>query len=158
MVAGAGVATNLFLAVVFGFATRVLTGNGMEVAAGATAIIALVNLFLGLFNLIPIPPLDGYTVLRGLLPYKYALSFRTFEARLAQGGLLTLVGLLFLFSYVFAGIKAYFLKQYGLTLAVRPPHIKQAIGAKRQIFVYAQILLGQPTFRTFAAADIARKH
>jgi A/G-specific adenine glycosylase len=57
-----------------------------------------------------------------------------------------------------AGIKAYFLKQYGLTLAVRPPHIKQAIGAKRQIFVYAQILLGQPTFRTFAAADIARKH
>lgn len=103
MVAGAGVATNLFLAVVFAFATRVLTGNGMEVAAGATAIIALVNLFLGLFNLIPIPPLDGYTVLRGLLPYKYALSFRTFEARLAQGGLLTLVGLLFLFSYVFAG-------------------------------------------------------
>ena len=74
----------------------------MEVASGATAIIALVNLFLGLFNLIPIPPLDGFTVLRGLLPYRFAVPFRNFEARLAQGGLLTLVGFLFLFSYFFS--------------------------------------------------------
>lgn len=102
LVAGAGVATNLFLAVVFGLLTRYLNATGMEVASGATAIIALVNLFLGLFNLIPIPPLDGFTVLRGLLPYRFAVPFRNFEARLAQGGLLTLVGFLFLFSYFFS--------------------------------------------------------
>lgn len=102
LVAGAGVATNLFLAILFGLLTRFLIGAGMESAASATAIITLVNLFLGLFNLIPIPPLDGFTVLRGLLPYKYAMSFRKFEATLAQGGLLTLVGFLFLFSYVFS--------------------------------------------------------
>lgn len=102
LVAGAGVATNLFLAVLFGLSTRMLLANGMETAAGATAIIALVNLFLGLFNLIPIPPLDGYTVLRSVLPHRYAISFRQFEARMAQGGIFTLIAFLFFFSYVFS--------------------------------------------------------
>lgn len=102
LVAGAGVATNLFLAVLFGLSTRVLLLNGMDVAAGATASIALVNLFLGLFNLIPIPPLDGYTVLQGLLPHRYAMTFRSFEMRMAQGGIITLIAFLFLFSYVFS--------------------------------------------------------
>ena len=102
LVAAAGVATNLLLAVLFGIGTRLLIAGGMETAAGATAIIALVNLFLGLFNLIPIPPLDGYTVLRTLLPQRYAMSFRAFEMKLAQGGILTLIGFLFLFSYVFS--------------------------------------------------------
>lgn len=101
-VASAGVATNLLLAVIFGIGTRLLIANGMETAAGATAIIALVNLFLGLFNLIPIPPLDGYTVLRSVLPQRYAMSFRAFEMKLAQGGILTLIGFLFLFSYLFS--------------------------------------------------------
>ena len=102
LVAGAGVATNLFLAVVFGLATRFLLADGMDTQAQATAIIALVNLFLGLFNLIPLPPLDGYTVLRGLLPHRYAMSFREFEMRIAQGGIITLIAFLFLFSYVFS--------------------------------------------------------
>lgn len=102
LVAGAGVATNLFLAVLFGISTRLLMANGMEVMASATAMITLVNLFLGLFNLIPIPPLDGYTVLRGVLPHKYAVSFRAFEMKLAQGGIITLIAVLFLFSYVFS--------------------------------------------------------
>lgn len=74
----------------------------METFGQAASIIALVNLFLGLFNLIPIPPLDGFTFLRGLLPYRYAVGFRQFEARLAQGGIITLVAFLFVFSYVFA--------------------------------------------------------
>lgn len=102
LVAGAGVATNLFLAVLFGGATRLLMANGMTTFATATAMIALVNLFLGLFNLIPIPPLDGYTVLRGALPHRYAMSFRSFEMRIAQGGIITLFVFLFVFSYLFS--------------------------------------------------------
>lgn len=34
--------------------------------------IVLMNLGLGIFNLIPIPPLDGFAVLSGLLPARYA--------------------------------------------------------------------------------------
>lgn len=48
-----------------------------------------------------------------------------------------------------AGIKAYFSKKYKLTLAVRPPHWKRVTHGKYQIFVNAQILLGQPRFSTF---------
>ena len=101
VVASAGVATNLFFAVIFGLATRYLTLNGFDVAAGATAIIALVNLFLGLFNLIPIPPLDGFTVLRSVVPYRFEAVLRSFEMKLAQGGILTLIAFLILFSYLF---------------------------------------------------------
>ncbi len=102
LVAIAGVATNLALALVFGLVTRIALSAGMTSFAQAAGIIALVNLSLGLFNLIPFPPLDGFTFLRGLLPYKYAMSFRNFEARLAQGGLITFVAVLFAFSYFFS--------------------------------------------------------
>ncbi len=102
MVAVAGVATNLLLALLFGLIARYTLAAGMDSFAQAAGVIALVNLFLGLFNLIPIPPLDGFTFIRGLLPYKYAIGFRQFEAKLAQGGIITLVAFLFLFSYVFA--------------------------------------------------------
>jgi Zn-dependent protease len=98
----AGVATNLLIAVIFALITRYAHSIGMTTFADAASAIALVNLFLGLFNLIPIPPLDGFTVLRGVLPYRYAIGFRRLEERLAQGGFLTLIAFLLVFSYVFA--------------------------------------------------------
>lgn len=103
LVAGAGVATNLLLAIVFALITRGLLSAGLPSFANAAAIISFVNLFLGLFNLIPIPPIDGYTVLRGILPYRYSIGFRQFEDRMRQGGMLSLVVVLFIFSYFFSG-------------------------------------------------------
>jgi Zn-dependent protease len=99
----AGVATNLLIAVIFALITRYAVASGMGAFANATATISFVNLFLGLFNLLPIPPIDGYTVLRGILPFKYSMAFRNFENRMRQGGLFTLVIVLFAFSYFFAG-------------------------------------------------------
>jgi len=98
-VAVAGVGTNLLLAVVFGLAARFAFSNGMDVFGTLAASITLVNLYLGLFNLIPIPPLDGYTFLRGLIPPKNAMAFREFEERLRQGGFITLIVVLLVFSY-----------------------------------------------------------
>lgn len=98
----AGVATNILIAVVFALIARGAAGVGLVEFATLAASVAFVNLFLGLFNLIPIPPLDGYTVLRGILPPRLALPFREFDERLRSGGIFTLLIFLFVFSYFFA--------------------------------------------------------
>jgi Zn-dependent protease len=50
----------------------------------------LVNVFLGIFNLLPIPPLDGGRILLSLLPARPALAL----ARLEPYGMMILVGLI----------------------------------------------------------------
>ena len=102
IVGSAGILTNLFLAVVFALVARLATQYGFQDFAGLAAIISFVNLFLGLFNLIPVPPLDGYTVLRGVLPAQQSIALRNFEDAYMRSGILSLVLFLFIFSYVFA--------------------------------------------------------
>lgn len=75
LVAIAGILANLFIAVIFGLMIRfapfvldtVLLGQFYKIAS----IIVLLNLVLVLFNLIPIPPLDGSKILFSFLPLKY---------------------------------------------------------------------------------------
>lgn len=103
IVAIAGVATNLILAVIFALIARYAYANGFGEFGDLAAIVTLTNLSLGLFNLIPIPPLDGFTVLRGILPYKMSMAMREFEDRMRAGSIFTLIAILFLFTYFFAG-------------------------------------------------------
>ena len=90
LVAAAGPLTNLalatFAAAVF-HAIRVRGGHGsdalFEYLLYPVAMIAqravLMNVFLGIFNLVPIPPLDGGRVLTGLLPLDWARQFAKIE-------------------------------------------------------------------------------
>ena len=98
----AGVATNLFLAVLFGLIARYAYANGFGDFGDLASIVTLTNLSLGLFNLIPFPPLDGFTVLRGILPFKASMALREFEDRMRAGSIFTLIAFLFIFSYLFA--------------------------------------------------------
>lgn len=98
----AGVATNILVAVLFAVVARVAYAHGATAFGDLAATAVLVNLFLGFFNLIPVPPLDGYGFLRGLLPLKSAMAFRDFEMRLRRGGILTLIVFFLVFSYFLA--------------------------------------------------------
>ncbi len=102
-VAIAGVATNLFLAVIFAGFVRLASAGLIPETAGAFAgTVVFVNLFLALFNLIPFPPLDGFTFLRGILPFQYARHLVEIEHKVQSSGFVTLILFLLVFSYFFA--------------------------------------------------------
>lgn len=65
-VAFAGPATNILLALIFGLAIRLFGAELDPTLLTAFGTIAYVNMLLALFNLIPIPPLDGSKVLSSL--------------------------------------------------------------------------------------------
>lgn len=70
-VALAGIAANLALAIVFGLILRFLLRSTVFVNADFNNLLAIIvgtNLWLALFNLAPIPPLDGSHVLFAFLP------------------------------------------------------------------------------------------
>lgn len=52
----------------------------------------LINLILAVFNIVPIPPLDGSRLVMGILPKKYAIYYSYLE----PFGILILIGLLYL--------------------------------------------------------------
>ena len=103
LVALAGVATNLFLAVIFGLIVRFSPALGLDATAlSISATIAFINLFLGLFNLIPFPPLDGFTALRAGLPWHLSSGLQRLEHKMRNAGVMSLILFLIVFSYVFA--------------------------------------------------------
>ena len=94
-VAFAGPLGNLIAAAVFGLLLRLFVSSGI-ISASSIAVqlmltIVLINLFLMVFNLIPIPPLDGSKVLSAFLPYKGQI----FMANLEQYGMIILIAVLF---------------------------------------------------------------
>lgn len=64
-VALAGPGSNILLAAVFGVLFQLMSGSPM---AGFFYIIVLANVLLAVFNMVPIPPLDGSKVLLAMLP------------------------------------------------------------------------------------------
>ncbi len=65
MVAIAGPAANLLLAIAFAIFVRILPASNFT---AILSIIVYANIMLTIFNLVPIPPLDGSKILYALLP------------------------------------------------------------------------------------------
>jgi Zn-dependent protease len=79
MVAGAGPASNLVMAVLFGIALRTVLGIGLtpeNLAVKFLGMLVFLNLILMAFNLIPVPPLDGSKVLFAVLHLSEEAKFR----------------------------------------------------------------------------------
>ncbi len=101
MVAGAGVLANLLVAVVFGILIRIMVMIGFknEAFLYISSIIVLINIGLAIFNLIPVPPLDGSKILLSLLPPKM-FSFVRFIESYALILILLLVIFLWKFDFI----------------------------------------------------------
>ena len=97
-VASAGVLANFSIAIIFGIIIR-LTSNLVlpENFYFITSIIVVINLALGIFNLVPIPPLDGSKILFSFLPesaFSFILAYERYSL------ILLLIFIVFLSSYL----------------------------------------------------------
>lgn len=101
LVAAAGPAVNFFLAwlaALLMHGTALLSGPVGDVADAMLQTFILANLVLGLFNLLPIPPLDGGRIMVGILPERLAYAW----ARLERAGLVIVLLLVFLLPRLLA--------------------------------------------------------
>jgi Zn-dependent protease len=107
MVAISGIVANIIIAVLFGLLIRFAPMFGLPAYTSdpllmhpfyqITSIIVFMNLVLAIFNLIPIPPLDGSKILFSLIPPQY----RYIEDFLNQYGVFVLIFfIVFLWGYV----------------------------------------------------------
>lgn len=115
-VAFAGPASNLMLVIFCVLLLRVLISSTGSLGLLGSALVyaIMINLLLAIFNLIPIPPLDGSKILAGILPPQSAMKYM----RLERYGFLIVIILLVsgIFSYIILPI-FYFLMNLILNLA-----------------------------------------
>ena len=73
LIAAAGPASNILLAVIFGTILRFMAAGaaGFTPAMTVLAYVVIINIVLAVFNLIPLPPLDGSKLLLAFLPNQY---------------------------------------------------------------------------------------
>ena len=87
LVAAAGPASNLLIAIASGLALHLVAGLDSALVIAIFTYSIFFNVILAIFNMIPLPPLDGGRVAVGLLPYPLSM----YLARLERYGMIILL-------------------------------------------------------------------
>ena len=100
LIALAGPASNFFVATVFGIIVRGLLSSDFSnlPLVGIFSLVVFINISLGIFNLIPIPPLDGSKILFSLLPVNMKHNFQQISER--YGLIIILMVIMFLPNFI----------------------------------------------------------
>ena len=86
----AGPVSNILIAIIGAIIIRLMSIPAYTVGGLVLEFIVVINLLLAVFNLVPVPPLDGSRVVSGLLPREYAEYYNKLE----PFGIFILIGLL----------------------------------------------------------------
>lgn len=98
LIAIAGPGMNLLIALVFGIFIRLMAGNPGAISfLEIAAYIVVINIVLTIFNLIPIPPLDGSKLLFAMMPHQYSRTRAMLEA---YSPILVLIVVFFLWHFL----------------------------------------------------------
>lgn len=102
-VSAAGPAMNFFQAAFFALALRAMLQLGVNAPVAGRILLTgmFINIGLMVFNLIPVGPLDGATVVKGFLPLRTAYEFHQFNQRW---------GMLVMMLLVFSGYVGHFVR------------------------------------------------
>jgi len=104
IVAAAGPISNLVIAFVFGVFIRFGMAQGFSNdLIEVSLIIVAINVLLAIFNLVPIPPLDGSKILFALVPEKYAKFKESMER---AGFFLVLIFVFVLWQFLYPLVDA----------------------------------------------------
>jgi Zn-dependent protease len=99
LIAAAGPAANVLIAFISALLMHLaplLPGGAASWALQTLWNSVILNAMLAVFNMLPIPPLDGGKVAVGLLPYRYGSEL----AKLERHGILIFVGLVFVLPFL----------------------------------------------------------
>jgi Zn-dependent protease len=103
LVALAGPAINILLAVIFSILFRF--GGTLDLSPTFLSLvlyIVYINILLAIFNMLPIPPLDGSKILSAVLPFQLQLKYRNFTTWMERYGILAMFAFIFLFITFFS--------------------------------------------------------
>jgi len=94
-IAAAGPVSNFLTAGIFALVYRLAQGNlAFEPLLPFLGVVVVINIVLGVFNLVPIPPLDGSKILFSVLPVRFLPFMQSLER----------YGMLILVFFIFFGI------------------------------------------------------
>lgn len=109
----AGPFSNILVAIFFGAFIRLNTGFLSSAFVEIAVYVVFINLILAIFNMVPIPPLDGSKVLFALIPYRYSYI----QYKMEKYGLILLIFFIFfLFQFIIPVISSLFQLITGFSL------------------------------------------
>ena len=125
LVAAAGPAMNLILALLAAISFHFidfLSGDALEWTARNLGNMLWINILLAVFNMLPIPPLDGGRVAVGILPW----SIAQYLVRLERYGIFIVLGAIFLLPWI-GGIMGLDLNLFRWLVIIPASHIQDFI-------------------------------